>query len=143
MEVWNNEDAFKGLCQLEDVGEERPVERVPEPEQASEPIEPEQVVPDILPDDMFEHEFEAYRRDPTGYKSRNPPALVVKLLATCEERRLRASVKPVYAVDTLTPKALASLSTDDLKRFVLYRSLQGMSEAQQGEAVDKLEARAK
>ena len=39
MEVWTTEDAFKGLCQLEDVGEERPIERLPYPTQSADEAE--------------------------------------------------------------------------------------------------------
>ena len=31
MDVWTTDDALRGLCQLEAVGEERPTERVPDP----------------------------------------------------------------------------------------------------------------
>jgi len=134
MEVWTTEDARRGLCELEDVGEERPTERIPEPE-PEETAEPDNVEIELLSDDVFDHEFAEYLRNRTEYKARNPPALVVKLLATCEERRQRAAVKPSYAVEHLTPRLIAKMSSDDLKRFVLHRTLEKMPEDEQAAAL--------
>ncbi len=132
MEVWTTEDARRGLCELEDVGEERPTERIPEPE--PEPNQ-ESDQDELLSDDVFDHEFAEYLHNRTEYKARNPPALVVKLLATCEERRQRAAIKPAYAVDNLTPRMIARMSSDDLKRFVLHRTMAQMSEEEQAAAL--------
>lgn len=41
MEMWTTEDARRGLCQLEDVGEERPIERIPDPPQSEADPAPE------------------------------------------------------------------------------------------------------
>lgn len=140
MEVWTTEDARKGLCELEDVGEERPTERIPEPEpEPNQEQSPESDQDELLSDDMFDHEFAEYLRNKSEYKARNPPALVVKLLATCEERRTRAAVKPAYAVDHLSDKMIAKMSTDDLKKFVLHRTLAGMTEEEQAAALAGLE----
>ena len=73
---WTSSDASLGLCDPDMVGQ--PKDAPPGDQQSDEDLQ--------MSDDMFEHEMAAYRRNPQEYKARNPPALVVKLLAVAEDR---------------------------------------------------------
>jgi hypothetical protein len=131
--VWTKHDYEQGWCRIDQIGKAMDAGDADQQQSPADqqPAEPDQ----LLSDDMFEHEFAEYRRNPTEYKARNPPALTVKLLATAEDRRIRSQAKPDWLVDALSPKVIAGMSSDDLKRFVLHRTLEGLSEDQQAEAL--------
>ena len=75
-DLFTYDDYVAGNCQRQQVGQ--PKDAPPGDQQSDEDLQ--------MSDDMFEHEMAAYRRNPQEYKARNPPALVVKLLAVAEDR---------------------------------------------------------
>jgi hypothetical protein len=120
-ECWTTADALNGLCEFEDVGDERATTRVAAPEQL-----PEEQLPDLGDASIFERELAAYRRDPDLYKARNPPPLVVKLLEVERQQRQQAAaearerLKPIPAMSNheLQQKILPALATLPAVEFV-------------------------
>ena len=100
LETWSFADYRNGLCPLDLVGAPKSLQ----PEDEEEDSQP-------MPPGMFEREFALYTRDQERYKNSNPPALVVKLLAVDEERRLReiANSRPdTRTVDQLTDEEITA-----------------------------------
>lgn len=107
------EDYLNGMCTSEQVGqskEQLPTPDMPEPDQEQ--------LPD-MPDFVFDREMADYRRNPAEYKARNPPALVVKLLAVDEDRRTRKiqNEKPKRP-ETMSNAELVEAITPELNAIV-------------------------